>query len=533
MTAVAEATGTGRNVPLDPGSVVGPADDSRWQVRRHIAEGRFCSVYEVRPATVETRLRHGAEPRALKCPSGTPAELSRIADEAATMAAVEGHDNVLGLLTSFRFDEGRRLGVVLELADEDVTRFAGRVRPPERAWAAVFEQAAGALEHLHARRVVHGAVTPANVLRIGARFVLADAGVATALEAARPAGTGPASTIAYRPPESAGQIGPESKGERRPPRGRWRATTQADVWALAVTMHRTLTGRHVAAGSTPEEQYEQVCRGRIRLDEGLEGGWRQLLADCLVHDPDQRAVTTAGQLRRRLAELALSDDYAGVPWTDRQPRIAAVLDLGGQAGRPTAQLEPPTGDAPAPATDLATLDAGAVAGEMLVLYLTREGGRVHGRIIPSDSPLLPVTRHLSDVVVPSLAQQVRDSQRAVVRLAAEQQQRAQREQWEWQQRAQREWEQVRIWEQQAHGHDATTQVLATIREEEPSPGPAPTRRRWRRVWRAVVRVLVAALVLLALFATGLAGFAWLTGADPVQTLRDVGEQALNGLMGLV
>jgi Protein kinase domain len=532
VTAIAEATGTGRNVPLDPGSVVGPADDSRWQVRRHIAEGRFSSVYEVRPATVETRLRHGAEPRALKCPCGTPAELSRAADEAATMAAVEGHDNVLSLLTSFRFDDGRRLGLVLELADEDVTRFAGRVRPPERAWAAVFEHAAAALEHLHARRVVHGAVTPANVLRIGARFALADAGISTALEAARPAGTAPASTIAYLPPESAGQIGPESNGERRPPRRPWRATKQADVWALAVTMHRTLTGRHVAAGGTPEQQYEQVCRGRIRIDEGLEGGWRQLLADCLTHEPDQRVVTSAAQLRRRLAELALSDDYAGVPWTDRQPRMVAVLDLGGPTDRPAAALESPTGDDPAPATDLTTLDAGATAGEVLVLYLTREGGRVHGRVIPSDSPLLPSARHLSDVVVPALAQQVRDSQRAVVRLAAEQQQRAQREQWEWQQRAQREWEQVRIWEQQAYGQDAT-QALATARDEEPRPGPAPTRRRRHRLRRVVLRVVLAALVMLALFATGLAGFAWLTGADPVQTLRDLGEQALNGLTGLM
>ena len=522
MTATAQTAVTaGRNVPLDPGDCVGEDDASRWRVVRHVADGGFSSVYEVRPATLATRLRHGSAPRALKCLWGTPAELTAIGGEAAKMAAVEGHDNVLGLVTSFRFGlatepYGHYVGLVLELAAEDLPRFAARVGPSERAWAAVFEQVAAGLEHIHARRVVHGDIKPTNVLRVDGRFAVADFGVSAPLESTRSAGVGLARTISFWPPESASQGVPGPDGVRLPPAAGWRATQPGDVWALAVSMHRLLTGRHITPGTTPEQQYELVCLGKYSIDDRLGPGWRRLLADCLVHEADQRAVSTAAELRSRLSELALTDQYAGVPWGDGRPRVVAVLDLGRPepAGRPRdtdadadadRSVPPPTAVEPAapeaaagrspgadtdadraapsrppppppvaepgapasgatgPGDDAMPVPRGlavpagaadradpadrperaapvparaadradpadrperaapvpAGAGEVLVLFLTQEGGRVHGAVLPGDGLLLDATRHLTEVAVPGLAQQVRDSQRAVVRLVDE------------------------------------------------------------------------------------------------------------------
>jgi hypothetical protein len=475
VTATAETAATaGRNVPLDAGDSVGDEDANRWRVLRHIADGGFSSVYEVEPVTPSTRLRHGPATRALKCLWGTPAELTAIGGEAAKMAAVDGHENVLGLVTSFRFDlPGRRqvhyVGLVLELAAEDLPRFAARVKPPERAWAGVFEQVAAGLEHIHSRRVVHGDIKPTNVLRIGGRFAIADFGVSAPLESTRSAGIGLARTIAFWPPESAtqGVLGPD--GVRLPPAEGWRATQQGDVWALAVSMHRLLTGRHITPGTTAEQQYELVCLGKYSIDDRLGPGWRRLLADCLVHDPAQRVVSTAADLRARLSDLVLADEYAGVAWPDGHPRVVAVLDLGRDqsaeraGGAPdaahTARLDPvappvqpgAAADAPAhgatdrdaagedrpgePGGGAGQTSAGAgevVAGEpesddgasragVLVLYLNRDGGRVHGAVLPGSGLLLAAIRHLVDVAVPSLAQQARDSQRAVVRLVDDQQ----------------------------------------------------------------------------------------------------------------
>lgn len=390
-----------RNVHLDVDTTVGDSPRCQWRVLRHLADGGFSSVYEVVPATAETEREHGIEHRALKCLWGTPAELSHIGGEADRMAAVEGHDNVLGLITSFRFDRAEQfhshyVGLVLELAGEDLYQFGERIGPSERAWAAVFEQLAAGLEHIHARRTVHGDIKPTNLLRVGPAFKIADFGVSAPLETTRSAGIGLARTIAFWPPESGNQGVRDSNGVRHPPVEGWRASQVGDVWALAVSMHRLLTGRHITAGTNPEQQYELVCKGRYTIDDRLGPGWRRLLTDCLVCDPEQRVVTTAADLRGRLAELAMSDDYQAVSWRQGEPRIAALLD-------------------------------GVTHDRALVLYFAQEGGRAQGVFAPRGGVLLGVTRHLHQVVVPALAQQVRDSQRTAVLLAERQERMSEQE----------------------------------------------------------------------------------------------------------
>ena len=370
-----------RTVPLDAGETVGDVPDSRWRVVRHVADGGFSSVYEVRPATPETLDRHGGAPRAMKCLWGTSAELTAIGGEAAKTAAVDGHPGVLRLVTSFRFDTPATphhyVGLVLELADEDLPTFGARVAPDERAWAAVFEQVAAGLEHIHARRIVHGDIKPTNVLRLDARFAVADFGVSAPLESTRSAGIGLARTIAFWPPESASQGVLLADGVRRPPVEGWRASQAGDVWALAVSAHRMLTGRHITAGTTPEQQYELVCLGRYAVDGRLGAGWRRLLEDCLVQDPDKRRVSTSAELRERLAELAVPPAYALAPWPAGSPRLAALLDLDPAAG-----------------------------GPLLALTLDQPGGRVSGALLPADGVLPSAVRHLTDDVVPSLARRV-------------------------------------------------------------------------------------------------------------------------------
>jgi len=433
-----------RTVSLAIGEVVGEAA-KRWEVLRHIAEGGFSSVYAVRPATPETQEAYGTADRALKCVQGTDEEITQVRDEAERIAEVEGHENVLGLITSLRIHSpaagddpatAGSLGLILELADEDLYGFARRMRPGEQAWAGIFEQIAAGLEHIHARRVVHGDIKPTNMLRIDAAFKIADFGVSVPADGLAPTSSLLARTLAYLPPESCAgvaHIATDSAGQRAPngerkitgpdqvrvtgsrqvdqgqatngsaaregasPRQRspdWVPSYASDVWALAVSMHRMLTGRHITAGVTPQQQYELVCQARYSVDDRVSPGWRQLFADCLAHRPEDRSVTSAAELRRRLAELAIPEDYVGVPWLPGAPRLVAVLS---------------------PDPGLRSKDTRA-----LVLYLTRPGGRVHGTFAePDDDVLLEAIRHLHETAVPALAQQVRDAQRGAVRAAEE------------------------------------------------------------------------------------------------------------------
>ncbi len=394
MTSTPELPG--HHVPLATGDLVGADPANQWAVVAHLADGGFSSVFEVKPGTAETAEKYGSEHRALKTLSGTPDELSNIDSEAEKIAAVEGHENVLGLITSFRFELDQRpddhfVGMVLELASEDLYGFARRMRPGELAWAAIFEQVAAGLEHIHARKVVHGDIKPTNILRVGPSFRIADFGVSAPLDTGPSAAIGIARTMAYWPPESCDQGTVDADGARQPPTEGWQANQAGDVWALAVSMHRMLTGRHITAGITPQQQYDLVCQGRYSIDDRLDPGWRALFAATLAHEPADRTVTTAAELRRQLSELAIPDDYSGVPWSDGAPRIIAMFQ-----------------------------DEKRVGTEgVLVLYLTRGGGRVQAALIPADHPQLAAVRHLHGTAVPALAQQVRDAQRTTARLTDE------------------------------------------------------------------------------------------------------------------
>ena len=196
---------------------------------------------------------------------------------------------------------------------------------------------------------------------------MADFGVSAPLESTRSAGIGLARTIAFWPPESATQGVLQADGVRRPPVEGWRASQLGDVWALAVSAHRMLTGRHITAGTTPEQQYELVCLGRYAIDRRL--GRRLAAAAGGLPGPgpaaapgdDAGPVPAAGwrswRCRRRTRACRGRPGRRGWPrWSTstRRPagRCSRCRSTGPAAGcpaswcRPTASSRPPSCTSP-------------------------------------------------------------------------------------------------------------------------------------------------------------------------------------------
>ncbi|XP_047085817.1 mitogen-activated protein kinase kinase 9-like [Lolium rigidum] len=115
---------------------------------------------------------------------------------------------------------------------------------PEAALAEVAAQALSGLAYLHARRIVHLDIKPANVLASMAGEVkIADFGIAKVLSRAGDQSTSYVGTTAYMSPE---RFDPEAHGGQYDPYA-------ADVWSLGVTILELFMGRYplLPAGQKP------------------------------------------------------------------------------------------------------------------------------------------------------------------------------------------------------------------------------------------------------------------------------------------
>ena len=168
-----------------------------------------------------------------------------------------------------------------------------------------------ALAHAHAHGVVHRDVKPGNVLLSGRNALIADFGIARAIEAAGEADvTVPGLAIgtpAYMAPE---QIDGLSTVDNR-----------ADLYASALVMYEMLEGRLPFAGDSPRE----VARARLTTAPATitrpncPPELAAIVLQCLARDPASRPANAE-------AVLAALDALSGRPVAPRTPRrrVAAI-----------------------------------------------------------------------------------------------------------------------------------------------------------------------------------------------------------------
>ncbi|KAL6637034.1 hypothetical protein ACP70R_024606 [Stipagrostis hirtigluma subsp. patula] len=180
------------------------------------------------------------------------------------------------------------VGLLLELADGgslDSVR-SRRGAFPEAAVAEVAAQALSGLAYLHARRIVHLDIKPANLLSSTAAEVkVADFGIAKVLPRAGDHCTSYMGTAAYMSPE---RFDPEAHGGHYDP-------CAADVWSLGVTVLELLMGHYplLPAGQQPSWAALMcaICFGEppSLTDDAASPELQDFVAACLHKDYRKRA----------------------------------------------------------------------------------------------------------------------------------------------------------------------------------------------------------------------------------------------------
>jgi eukaryotic-like serine/threonine-protein kinase len=249
----------------------------RYPVERELGRGGMATVY------LAHDLRH-QRPVALKVLHPEVAPLlgpERFVREIRLAARLQ-HPHILPL-----FDSGETDGLLWYtmpfVAGESLRARLTRVGRLPVAEALEIARAVGsALDYAHRQGVVHRDIKPENILLHEAGALVADFGIARALDAAGPQGltvTGfVLGTPAYMSPEQAA-------GERE-------VDGRSDLYSLACTLFEMLAGEPPFTGETPQSQlikrFTQPPPGIQALRPEVTAAQDQALRRALAREPSER-----------------------------------------------------------------------------------------------------------------------------------------------------------------------------------------------------------------------------------------------------
>jgi serine/threonine-protein kinase len=258
----------------DPVQVLQPALAARYEIEREIASGGAATVYLARD------LRHD-RPVALKvlrAESETPTiDEARFVREIRLLARLQ-HPFILPL-----HDSGHVEDVIYYVAPyvpgESLRQRIARERklPLEDALR-IAREVADALDCAHRSGVLHRDIKPENILLSGGHPILADFGVARALDAARgprltTPGAGALGIGAYMSPE-------QLRGDREP-------DSRTDIFSLGCVLYEMLTGSS-AFGGRGGLGRRFAAPPRVRAKRDVPERIDDAVAKAMAREPEER-----------------------------------------------------------------------------------------------------------------------------------------------------------------------------------------------------------------------------------------------------
>ncbi len=219
------------------------AMQDRYRLERELGSGGMATVY------LAQDLRHGRQVAVKVLHPELSAVLGgdRFLSEIKTTAALQ-HPHILPLFDSG--DAGGNLFYVMPLIEGETlrSRLSREKQLPVPDAVRLAREVAGALDYAHRHGVIHRDIKPENILLHDGRAVVADFGIALAVQSAggqRMTQTGLSlGTPQYMSPEQA-------MGERE-------ITARSDIYALGVVAYEMLTGDPPFTGSTTQSIVARV-----------------------------------------------------------------------------------------------------------------------------------------------------------------------------------------------------------------------------------------------------------------------------------
>lgn len=303
---------------LEPGARLGP-----YQIERLLGSGGFGSVYRAHDSRLDRWVAIKALSEGI---AGDPDRLGGFKEEARAAASLN-HPHICSVY-EVEHDSGVDY-IVMELVDgRPLAQLTSPGGLPIHTAVRYATQIAAAMEHAHARGVVHGDVKAGNVMVTPTGDTkLVDFGLArrvrplnqltiTQSATALPGG-GIAGTPAYMAPEVI-------RGEK--------ADQRSDIWALGILLHEMVAGSPPFHGRTMPEMISSILRDAPSApSSGVPPALSAVIRRCLAKEPADR-YQAAGEVRSALETVA-----AGEAWgEERRPQAEVTAGKRLRHGRAIA-----------------------------------------------------------------------------------------------------------------------------------------------------------------------------------------------------
>lgn len=307
----------------DPISRLRAALKGRYEIQREIGQGAFAVVYLARDARHERSV-------ALKIlnadPTSETGEL-RFVREIRVLASLQ-HPNILPLHDSGHVEE-LLYYVMPYVSGETLRARMSRERQLQvDAAVSIAREAADALAYAHGQGIIHRDIKPENVLLSAGHAIVADFGIARAIDLAgvrqlTRTGNGSPGTPAYMSPE---QLMAEREIDGR-----------TDIYSLGCVLYEMLTGKPPFFGKDGfVRRFTEPPPVPSAIRKDTPAWLDEVVVRALARNPEDR-YPTATELARALAGSFVSDP-GYVPTPRSNPAVVREVQLPSIAVMPFANM---------------------------------------------------------------------------------------------------------------------------------------------------------------------------------------------------